>query len=135
MRRVGRADWSRRSARVTSEDRSSGRVGSCVGSLDKHQAVTNDAAIAMDVLEAKVGVVVKVELGVTVVDLVEDGGDVESDVGSGVGFNVSSGTVDDVSNGLSRVGKVGVVVDDGRVVDGVVTNGQHAFVPMNLLSS
>ena len=43
----------------------------------------------MNVLETKVSVVVKVELCVAVVDLVEDGGDVQSDVGGAVAFDVT----------------------------------------------
>jgi len=132
VRRVSGGDRCGRGAGVAGEDGGGGRVGRGIGSLDKHQAVTNNTAVSVNVLKAQVSVVVEVKLSVAVVDLVENSGDVESGVSRAVAFNVSSSTVDDVSHSLSRVREVGVVVDNGRVVNGVVTDREHSFVPMNV---
>lgn len=132
MRRVSGGYRCGRGAGVASQNGGGGWVGRCIGSLDEHQAVTNNTAVSVNVLKAQVGVVVEVELSVAVVDLVENSGDVESRVSRAVAFNVSSSTVDDVSYCLSRVREVCVVVDNGRVVNGVVTDREHSLIPMNV---
>jgi len=113
VRRAGGGDRCGRGARVAGEDRGSGGVCRGIGPLDKHQAITNSTSISMNVLESQVSVVVEVKLSVAVVDLIKDGSDVESDVGSTVTFDVASSAVDDVSYALARVREVGMVVDNG----------------------
>jgi len=76
----------------------------------------------------------EVELSETVVDLVKVGSDVESSIDGRVRLNVTSGTIHDVSDGLSRVGEVGVVVDNRRHVDSVVTDRVHTLIPVNVTS-
>ena len=49
-------------------------------------------------------------------------------------LNVTSRTVDDVGDTLSRVGEVSVVVNNRRHIDGVVSNGPHTLIPMNVTS-
>jgi len=132
VRRVSGGDRCRRGAWVASKNRGGGWVGRGIGSLNEHQAVTDNTAVSVNVLKAQVSVVVEVELSVAIVDLVENSGDVESGVSRAVTLNVTSSTVDDVSYSLSSVREVSVVVDNGRVVDGVVTNREHSFVPMNV---
>jgi len=76
----------------------------------------------------------EVELSKAVVDLVKVCSDIKSGVDGRVRLNVTSGAVDDVSDGYAGVCKVGVVVDNRRHVDGVVTDGVHTLVPVNVTS-
>ena len=68
--------------------------------------------------------------------LIEDGGDVEDALAGGqraMRLDVASHTVDDMRHGDTRVGIVGVVVDDGAGVDGLISPERvETLVPVNM---
>ena len=68
--------------------------------------------------------------------LIEDGGDVEDTLARGqrtMRLDVASHTVDYMRHGHTRVGVVGVVIDDGASVDSLVgTQRIETLVPVDM---
>lgn len=107
-----------------------------VGRLKKGQRVTNSAIIATDQLPLESSLVEDGELAETVVDLVQQGGDVGQTLAVAefaVALNVAGHAVDDMGDGLAVVGVVGVVVDDGGGIDGTVGSQRiETLVPVDV---
>ena len=102
------------------------------------EPVPDLSIIAVNVLPKRVGGVHDVESGVSVMFLVEIGGDVQSgrhvELQSRVRLDVSRHTVDQVSYGLAVSGDVSVVVDVVALDDRAVVERVHSLVPVNVAS-
>ena len=104
------------------------------GALEQRELVADRTILSTDKLPLEGSRVEDSELAEPVVRCVEENGDVQNrvTVELAVAFNVASHTVDDVGHRLARIGVKGVVVDDGRRVDGVVAHRVETLIPVDV---
>lgn len=104
--------------------------------LQQHQRIANLAITAADVFPLESSGVKDGQLAEAVVLVVENGSDVLLALAGAelaVALNVSGRAVDEVSHGLSGIGVVGVVVDNGGSVDGTVhAEREETLVPVDV---
>lgn len=104
--------------------------------LQQSQRIANLAIIAADVLPLESSGVNDGQLAEAVVHVVKNGSDVLLALARAelaVALEVSGRAVDEVSHGLSGIGAVGVVVDDGGSVDGTVhAEREETLVPVDV---